>query len=305
MRAPYFFERIEWVYFNWLYSLGVLLHPTQSAQAVNRHTSRINGDFPRENANGIIFSACNDYFLDRFGYNLVLSCYERAHECSVHLHLYEPSAVTFRRLESMRSQFPDLKLSYTYESDIDFGTLPERGMYYTAFRFVAARRLLEESKSSVICLDADSLIMNSLQPVFAEARQHDVGLYLRPEKRRVTKKIAAFAVILNPTQKALAFIDMFSAIAIKFHSRYPKLRWIFYFDQSALYLCFLLSSLRGRTSFYRLRKSVVDFEFSAAACIWTAKGRRKNDAVFLTESRRIMERYHWGHHDHAGLAASR
>src|SRR5262249_36559736 len=87
--------------------------------------------------------------------------------------------------------------------------------------------------------------------------------------------------------------------------RYPKLRWIFYFDQSALYLCFLLSSLRGRPSFYRLRKSVVDFEFSAAACIWTAKGRRKNDAVFLTESRRIMERYHWGHHDHAGLAASR
>jgi len=259
--------------------------------AVNRHVARIKGVFPRENANGVIFFACNDPFMERFGYSLILSCYENARQCGVHVHLYEPSADILRHLAALRENLRDLKLSYTYEYDIDFGKLPEHGIYYTAFRFVTVKKIIEESKSLIVCLDADSLLMHSLQPVIADARQYDVGLYCRLKKRRFNKKIAAFCVIFNHTQKSLAFINFFAGIAIKFQQKYPTIRTHFWFDQSGLYFSYLFSKLKDRLSFYTIGKSVVDYEFSDQAYIWTAKGKRKKDEVFLQESRRIRDKY--------------
>ncbi|HXG18414.1 MAG TPA: hypothetical protein VNN62_05000 [Methylomirabilota bacterium] len=293
MQLPYFLERIGWFSVNLFYSLSVLLNPRESAKAVKDHLSRIKGVFPRENTNGVIFFACNDQFMKRFGYSLIFSCYENVRECGVHVHLYEPSAEILQHLASMREKFSDMNLSYTYEYDIDLGSLPEHGIYYTAFRFVTVRKILEESKSLIVCLDADSLIMNSLQYVLANARQHDVGLYFRLKRRRLNKKIAAFCVIFNNTKKSLAFINFFSGISIKFQKKYPRIRphFHFYFDQSGLYFSYLFSKFKERLSFYSIGKNVADYEFSDHACIWTAKGNRKSNEVFLQESRRILEKY--------------
>jgi hypothetical protein len=118
-----------------------------------------------------------------------------------------------------------------------------------------------------------------------------VGLYFRLKKRRVQKKIAAFCVLINHTKPALDFITFFSGLALKFHQHYPSIRSPLWIDQSGLYFAYLWSKLRERMSFYTVDKRVVDYEFSAAACIWTAKGKRKKDAVFLKESCRILEKY--------------
>ena len=284
-------ERTRWWFAHVSSSLSVLLHPQECAQAVQRHLSRIQGVFPHENAHGVIFFACNDPYLERFGYNLIWSCYENARHCGVHVHLYEPSAHVLRHLASLREQVSDLQLSYTYEYDLDLGRLPERGMYYTAFRFVAARKIMEESQSLLVCLDADSLIRHSLQPVIADACQHDVGLYFRLQKRRLTKKIAGFCVIFTPTPQALTFLNFFAGLSIKFQQHYPGTRAHFWFDQSGLYCSYVLSKLTARVSFYSIGKSVVDDEFSENACIWTAKGKQKKNAVFLQESCRLREQY--------------
>ncbi|MBI3799466.1 MAG: hypothetical protein HY268_21175 [Deltaproteobacteria bacterium] len=290
-RVSSYVDRAKWLSAHVSYSLSVLLHPRESAQAVQSHLARIQGVFPRENANGVIFFAGNEPFMERFGYNLIWSCYAHARQCGVHVHLYEPSAEILRHLEAMKENFSDLQLSYTYEDDIDFGSLPERGMYYTAFRFVVARKILEESKSLLVCLDADSLIMHSLHQVITNALQRDVGLYFRLKKRRLNKKIAAFCVIFNNTKKSLAFLTFFAGLALKFQQHYPSTRTHFWFDQSALYFSYVLSKLQGRVSFYTIGKRVVDYEFSDKACIWTAKGKRKKAEVFLQESCRIRDQY--------------
>lgn len=291
MRAPRFLRRLQWLYFHGRYALSVLLYPQDSATAVHRHMSRIKGIFPRENANGVIFFACDAHFMERFGYSLILSCYETARECGVHVHLYEPSAAILRHLAALSEHFSDLHLSYTYEEEIDFGKLPERGMYYTAFRFVAAKKISEESKSLLVCLDADSLIMHSVQQVIATAQQHDVGLYFRLQKKKVYKKIAAFCVLVNHTQPARDFLAFFAGLALKFHHHYPSLGYSVWIDQSGLYVAFLWGKLRETVSFFTVDKRVVDYEFSAEACIWTAKGKQKKDAVFLQESHRLREKY--------------
>jgi hypothetical protein len=164
-------------------------------------------------------------------------------------------------------------------------------MYYTAFRFVAAKKISEESKSLLVCVDADSLIMHSLQQAIADARQHDVGLYFRLKKRALHKKIAAFCVLVNHTQPALDVLSLCSGLVLKFHHRYPRLRSSPWIDQSGLYVAYLWSTLRGTVSFYTVDNCMVDYEFSARACIWTAKGKQKEEAVLLTASHRILEKY--------------
>src|SRR6478736_3952869 len=104
---PYFLDRARWLYFHGLYALRVLRSPQESVTAVNNYISRIKGIFPRQNANGVIFFACDTQFMEQFGYNLIVSCYETARECGVHVHLYEPSVAILRRLAAMKDQFPD------------------------------------------------------------------------------------------------------------------------------------------------------------------------------------------------------
>jgi hypothetical protein len=290
MQTPLLLERAEWFFLHVLHSFDVLRHARESADDVARHLSRIKGASPFPNPNGVIFFACDPSFMERFGAALVASCYENARECSVHVHLYEPTPAILEGLEGMRTKFGDMPISYTYEDDIDFGALPDRGMYYTAFRFVAVRKLVEESRSLFICLDADSLIVNPLQPIIAKMKQRDVGLYFRLMRLRLNKKILAFCVAVNHTPGALDFLDLFAALSLKFRRHYRPFRSVFYFDQSGLYFAYLVNRL-SRSTFYSIRKAVVDYDFAPRASIWTAKGRRKNDPVFLDESRRMINKY--------------
>jgi hypothetical protein len=286
------FDRARWVYTNVSYALKVFCHPRETAAAVQHHLGRIQGTCPRPTAHGVICFACDERFLERFGYNFIWSCYEHAPACSVHVHLYEPSALTLRRLHALQAHVSALQLSYTYEREIDFGRLPGgRGKYYAAFRFVAARKILQESKSLLLWLDADSLIMHGMQPLFAAARQHDVGLYFRLRKRTLNKKVAAFCAIFNYTPPSLAFLDSYAGITLKLHQHYPATRTHFWFDQSGLYCAYVLSKLKGKVSFYAVGKNVVDYDFAANAYIWTAKGERKQEEAFLQESQRLREQY--------------
>jgi hypothetical protein len=290
VQAPLFVERVEWFNLHVMHSFDVMRHRGEADDRIVRHLSRIKGASPTYNPNGVVFFACDTSFMQRFGSALISSCYENARECSVHVHLFQPTPEILHDVEAMQTKFGDMPLSYTYEDHIDFGALPDRRMYYTAFRFVALRKLVSDSQSLFICLDADSLIVNSLQPLIAKVRQRDVGLCFRMNRLRLNKKVLAFCVAVNHTPGALNFLDLFAGLSLKFQRHYIPFRSGFFFDQSALYFAYLISRLWWST-FYAIRKTAVDYNFAPHACIWTAKGERKNDRVFLDESRRMMDKY--------------
>jgi hypothetical protein len=290
MHIPAFAERVQWFSLHVAHSLDAVRHPAAHAQRFHEHVARIKGAAPLSNPHAIIFFAADPRFMERFGFSLIASCYAQARECGVHVHLYDPTPEILQRLRAAQAACAGMHISYTYEDEIDYGALPDRGMYYTAFRFVALRKLLEDARSLFICLDADSLVVSSLQPMIAEARRCDVGLYFRLSRRHLNKKIAAFCVIANHSPGALQFLDVFAAIAMTFHRRYRRFRSNFYFDQSALYVSYLIARLRRRSTFYSIRKTAVDYDFCDQACIWTAKGMRKHDQRFLDESRRMLDK---------------
>ncbi|HVO23286.1 MAG TPA: hypothetical protein VMW56_06620 [Candidatus Margulisiibacteriota bacterium] len=290
MPVPLFLERAQWFSLLVMHSLDVLRHTQESSDAVARHLASIKGVSPSANSNGVIFFACDSTFMKRFGLALIASCYENACECSVHVHLFQPTSEILHDVETAGAKFQGMPISYTYEDAIDFGALRDPGMYYTAFRFVAVRKLVEESRSLFICLDADSLVVNSPHTLIAELTKRDVGLCFRLNRRHVNKKILAYCVAFNHTPGAIAFLDLFAAISLKFRHHYVPFRSGFYFDQSGLYFAYLISRL-WRSTFYAIRKTVVSYAFTPGACIWTAKGVRKHDPVFLDEGRRVVDKY--------------
>jgi hypothetical protein len=302
MQVPAFVERAHWFSLHVAHSLDALRHPAVHAQRFQQHLARIKGMAPAPNPHAVIFFAADSGFMQRFGFALIASCYEHARECGVHVHLYAPTPEILQRLGAAQGACAGMQISYTYEDEIDYGTLPDRGMYYTAFRFVALRKLLEDSRSLFICLDADSLVVNSLQAMIADARRCDMGLYFRLSRRHLNKKIAAFCVIANHTAGALQFLDLFAAIAMTFHRHYRPFRSNFYFDQSALYASYLIARLRWRSTFYAIAKTAVDYDFGNQACIWTAKGMRKHDQRFLDESRRMLDAFEPSTSDRAEAA---
>jgi hypothetical protein len=280
--------RISWLLLNWSYALRTQMHCSSIPGDVARFNSRFLGTAPGQNSAGVLFFACDERYMEKFGYSLILSCHENAPECGVHVHLYEPSSATMRKLSLLQKRLSS-NLSYTFEKNIDFGTLPDRRWYYTAFRFLVAKKISEESSSLVICVDADSLVRKSLQPIVELGRTQDVGLFYRSNKRGLRKKIGAFCVVLNNTPGCFDFINFYGGIILKFWSNYPRFSWPF--DQSALYLSFLRSRLQHRTSLWHLDDSAVGFEFPNEACIWTAKGRQKNDQMFIKDAHRILDKF--------------
>jgi hypothetical protein len=286
-------KHLTWWWHHVSYTWQLLWNPHENARGVSNYVERLHGMFPRPNPHGIIFFACDTQFMNRFGYSLLFSCYEQAPACSVHIHLYEPTAAVLDRLTVLRAQLPDMLVSYTYEEAIDQRSLPDLQVYYTALRFLVAKKVLEESHSVVICLDADSLVQQSLTPVVAEARGYDVGLYFRLQKHDIRKKIAAFCVILNTTPRGMVFLEFFTRLLSKFYHQYPAMRSgrPFHFDQSCLYCSYVVQRFTTGFSCYRIGKEVVDYHVATAARIWTAKGQRKQEAEFLQAVGKIREKY--------------
>lgn len=300
----YVVEKLKWLCCHVSYTIRLLRHPKERVTPINSYLARIKGMLPCPNPNGIIFFACDTQFMERFGYSLLFSCYEHARACGVHIHLYEPSVAVLRKMTALGVQFPDMRVSYTYEEAIDRGSLPELWVYYTAFRFIVAKKILEESKSVLLCLDADGLVQRSLSPVLTKARFHDIGLYFRLQKRDIRKKIAAFCVTFNYTRHGLAFLEFFAGLLSQFHQHYPAIRpeLHFHFDQSCLYFSYLVNKFTKGLSFYRIGKEVVDYQAATPSCIWTAKGKRKEDELFLQEVGRIREKYEAMHPESPAVA---
>src|SRR5262249_33634983 len=111
----YVVARLKWLGCHVSYTLRLLCDPQDSVMAINNYLARIKGMPPCPNPNGIIFFACDTRFMEQFGYSLLFSCYEHARACGVHIHLYEPSDAVLQKLAALSVQFPDMRVSYTYE----------------------------------------------------------------------------------------------------------------------------------------------------------------------------------------------
>ncbi|KMO34535.1 hypothetical protein VQ03_23250 [Methylobacterium tarhaniae] len=148
----------------------------------------------------------------------------------------------------------------------------QRLAYYASARFLFAQSLLDQAAGPVMCIDADSLVVGSLEAYPAIEADADVALWRREKSHAPDhQKVAAGVVVLFPTRGAKLFAARVSAILT---ARFASGDALWYVDQAALFQA--ITELAGEARVSDLHRRFRDFEtFSAGSALWSAKGERK------------------------------
>ncbi len=118
----------------------------------------------------------------------------------------------------------------------------QRLAYYASARFLFARSLLDQASGPVMCIDADSLVVGSLEADTAVEAGADVALWRRDKSHAPDhQKVAAGVVVLFPTRGAKLFATRVSEILT---ARFAAGEALWYVDQAALFRA--MTELAGR-----------------------------------------------------------
>lgn len=139
--------------------------------------------------------------------------------------------------------------------------------YYACARFI---RLAQTHNPAVpvLCIDADAVVRSNI-PVLDTA--HDFYLHHIPGKKA---RYLAGGIYLCSTGAAHQFVTQYADTLAQS------------IDQDHLYWGLdqdVLNHIVPQFNYGQLPMSLIDWEMRAASCVWTAKGRRKELAVFVNE----------------------
>lgn len=228
----------------------------------------------------LILSACDsDYF--KYAQALVRSIDLFSPGFSFLLHIINPTDEVRKSALDLAASLKNTKLAVSIESiDLTDWSQGERRTYYACARFVGLPRLLKEcGTTAILCLDADSLIVNPIDDDFTDKVNADVVVDLRDAENpnREHLAIAAGAIWLRPSLQVQKFaLDLAEEIDSLIRNR--ELNW--FADQIIFYR--QMQAHAKSVRFFNLKRKYLDWDFGEDSIVWSAKGKRKeNDLRFL------------------------
>jgi hypothetical protein len=248
---------------------------------------RLEGQLPSADSDTpILLACCDEGYFYKFGRQLAISSIIADPDTRIHLHIYDPSPLCTADAEFLQVKLGP-RLTVSTEG-------PERNPYqvptayfYAAGRFAVAADVLNHCKSPVMVIDVDGVVRRKMAPEFAKLASCDIGLIMRPEKRKPWRRILACAVFLNPTENGMRFIrDLGEALSLALQSCPAH-----HVDQTVLHE--LVHAYRHRGTPLKIAPLDLtwgDHDFSEDSTIWSAKGGRKRQfhGVSLEQARKIM-----------------
>lgn len=253
-----------------------------------------------------VYAAADRIYLDLYGKALINSVLQNtAH--GVHVHVFDP---TEDQLDWIAGR-DRVSVSYEYTGATQFdeavtfwtrGDLPEPylsrknkmlGMkqatqadltkwlyrtYYACMRFVRLAELLDQPQH-FLEIDIDGLVRADFPIFLPNDAEIDVYLYEKTKKDKITGEIRktghlAGSILVTAKPGGLAFVHELGK-AIRSEIEADNLYW--FLDQNCLDA--VVSRYRKGT----LPIGYVDWHMDPQSAIWTAKGRRKEIAVFQNE----------------------
>lgn len=246
-----------------------------------------------------IYTACDTNYFEQFGRQLISSIQANGN-LGVHLHLFNPTneqidyclsgpkvSVTYEYINAgafdcAAQRWNTIPISESEKSYYDrtvnaMGKGQDRSItermqktYFACARFI---RLAEIFKSTVpvLCIDVDAVV-RQLPPVLPK----DKDFYLH----KITGKkarILAGGMFLHPTVSTQSFLNEYADILRK------KLEQDYVYwglDQD------LLDPIVPKYNHGQLPIEYIDWNMLPRSYIWTAKGTRKNDTVFVNEKQK-------------------
>jgi len=244
----------------------------------------VKGNWPDQDGSGPqVFAVCCRHYFAEYAEALLTSIAGTSPGCGAHLHLYDPGEREFEDLESLRMRLPALRLTYTWENpDLSGFDRFQRATYYGSVRFLRFYAALRHSRRPMLSLDIDSVVRAPLAPMFREAGNADLGLFLRPHIMDPGRKLLAGAVYGAPTPAGLAF---FETVARRIGIQLISKRFVRMLDQRCLWLAYLRH--RDRLNFWPIPATYLDIAFRPESVIWTFRGSDKEGELYRRERERL------------------
>lgn len=252
-----------------------------------------------------IYVAADSQYFDRFGKALINSVIRNT-AYGIHVHIYDPtdkqlrfceknqvsvswevlSASQFDKAEEFWSQ-PNLPEPYASRrnkmlglkqfSDNENLKLWLKKTYYACMRFVRLAELLDKPQR-LLEIDIDGIVRKSF-PIKLEDRECDIYLYEKSKIDKTTNQPMftghlAGSILFTENQDSLRFIHEL-ADNIRLEIEADNVYW--FLDQNCL------DDVVPKYRKGILPSSYIDWRMLPDSCIWTAKGKRKDLAVFKNE----------------------
>ena len=265
----------------WL-ALEVALSVRKPCDVCEVDLNFIGGEPPRAHKPGIVLACCDALYYRRFAATLIETAKRNSPNQHVHVHVYEPGEAWKAEAQDTAAAHPGLTLSWEDSRRNPFRDADRNYIYYAAARFAVVRRIVEQSRSPVLVVDTDGLVVRPLDEPFASFEGYDAGLIRRRTWKPWQKNLAA-ALMIQPTQNGLDFITRVADVLHMVLARKPE----FHVDQMVIHGVDRASrSSSGGLRVFPLTKAFADWEFLPDSYIWSAKGDRKLDFADLVQ--RVM-----------------
>ena len=182
----------------------------------------------------VVAAVCDVRYFYKYGATFVNSFVQNAgRDKLLHLHIVDPDARFPGQIDAMLARFPRQDIVVSCErAPIEESRHHARRTYYSCVRFLRMRWLLERYKTTVACLDIDTVFETSLEGMLGSVRNADVGLVQREPIDSPWLDVIANLVIANNTDCAQRYFAAVERFIRHFIGR-DKLFW--HLDQIALY----------------------------------------------------------------------
>jgi hypothetical protein len=226
----------------------------------------------------VVLACCDDVYFYRFARQLAFSAVDRSPATRIHLHIYEPGPICIADAEALGKRLhPHLTVSHDGPERNPCGEGP--APYFTGGRFAVAAEILAASPAPLMVIDADGIVRADLAPEFSKIPDCDVGLILRPRRKKPWRRVLACATLFQPTAAGRRLADDLSAAIHLSLQCKPH----YHVDQTAM--AFLLDAWRQSGLPLRIAELGMtwgDHDFADSSAIWSAKGARKREMEVIS-----------------------
>jgi hypothetical protein len=253
------------------------------------------GNFPNDNI--VFFVAADEKYFNLYGKSLISSIKHNFNH-SIHFHLYNPSDSTkdFCKKNNIYysyEYFDETNVETAFEF-YQMSTLNEEftrrrstmikigeqmtkirneliRTYYACARFIRLHELLTKP-TYVVMLDTDSLVR---KPFLLPSKDYDIHIFEKKHKKHVTyTQHLASTIFYTGTEGSFKLIRDHARLIL---DEFKQDTFYWFLDQETLDLAI------QKYKKSPLQKYFVDFDMEEYSFIWCAKGKRKNEQVWIDE----------------------
>jgi tetratricopeptide (TPR) repeat protein len=191
----------------------------------------------------VVLACCDGAYFRKYGFNFVNSYAASASGASLlHLHVADPDAQFEKLVQAIGAEIalPALRVTTERSPFGDASPTAARHCYYSCIRLFGLPELVRSYRRPVVCVDIDSILEASLDPLVDASASADVGLARRIPQHAPWTNILAGWIVAQPTPSAVAYLEQVQRYVLHFMQR-GRARW--HLDQAACYC--VLAMLRA------------------------------------------------------------